>query len=181
VSCVAMMLTLRMCACVFASVARHRRRQARTEIKLLQTLNEKDGSDQWCIVRFQEQFPYNGHTCLVFEHLSFNLYELLKVRVHLGVSLMRVAVACDVCDCRGVVWRFTVVWSHCLQRTHFNGVSLNLVRKFARQILKTLAFLSLPDVDVIHCDLKVRRATGSPPSTLSCRCPFCSPLSSLLS
>jgi dual specificity tyrosine-phosphorylation-regulated kinase 1 len=32
---------------------------------------------------------------------------------------------------------------------------LNLVRKFARQILKTLAYLSLPDVDVIHCDLKV--------------------------
>lgn len=93
------------------------RRQARTEIRLLQTLNEKDPSDQWCIVRFQEQFAHNGHTCLVFEHLSFNLYELLK-------------------------------------RTHFNGVSLNLVRKFARQILKTLAYLSLPDVDVIHCDLK---------------------------
>ena len=93
------------------------RRQARTEIKLLKMLNEKDPSDQWCIVRFQEQFPHMGHTCLVFEHLSFNLYELLK-------------------------------------RTHFNGVSLNLVRKFARQILKTLAYLSLPDVDVIHCDLK---------------------------
>ncbi len=41
-----------------------------------------------------------------------------------------------------------------LQRTHFNGVSLNLVRKFARQILKTLAYMSLPDIDVIHCDLK---------------------------
>jgi hypothetical protein len=29
------------------------------------------------------------------------------------------------------------------------------VRKFARQILKTLAYMSLPDIDIIHCDLKV--------------------------
>ncbi len=55
--------------------------------------------------------------CLVFEHLSFNLYELLR-------------------------------------RTHFRGVSLTLIRKFARQILKTLAYLSLPEIDIIHCDLK---------------------------
>ena len=56
------------------------RRQARTEIRLLKMLNDKDPSDQWCIVRFEETFQHNGHTCLVFEHLSFNLYELLKVR-----------------------------------------------------------------------------------------------------
>jgi len=68
-------------------------------------------------VRFQDQFDHGGHTCLVFEHLSFNLYELLK-------------------------------------RTHFRGVSLTLIRKFARQILKALAFLGLPEVNVIHCDLK---------------------------
>jgi len=68
-------------------------------------------------VRFLEQFDHGGHTCLVFEHLSFNLYELLK-------------------------------------RTHFRGVSLTLIRKFARQILKALAYLSLPEINVIHCDLK---------------------------
>jgi len=53
----------------------------------------------------------------VFEHLSFNLYELLK-------------------------------------RTHFRGVSLTLIRKFGRQLLKALAYLSLPEINVIHCDLK---------------------------
>lgn len=68
-------------------------------------------------MRYFEQFDHNGHTCLVFEHLSFNLYELLK-------------------------------------RTHFRGVSLTLLRKFARQILKALAYLALPEIDVIHCDLK---------------------------
>jgi dual specificity tyrosine-phosphorylation-regulated kinase 1 len=68
-------------------------------------------------VRFLDSFDHHGHTCLVFEHLSFNLYELLR-------------------------------------KTAFRGVSLTLIRKFARQILKALAYLSLPDVDVIHCDLK---------------------------
>jgi dual specificity tyrosine-phosphorylation-regulated kinase 1 len=36
----------------------------------------------------------------------------------------------------------------------FRGVSLSLVRKFAKQILKGLEFLSREDVDIIHCDLK---------------------------
>ena len=36
----------------------------------------------------------------------------------------------------------------------FKGVSLNLIRKFSRQILKSLAFLARPEVDIIHCDLK---------------------------
>ena len=41
-----------------------------------------------------------------------------------------------------------------LENTQFDGVSLNLVRKFAKQIFKTLQFLSRSDVDVIHGDLK---------------------------
>lgn len=41
-----------------------------------------------------------------------------------------------------------------LKNTQFVGVSLHLIRKFAKQILKSLQFLARPDVDVIHCDLK---------------------------
>ena len=41
-----------------------------------------------------------------------------------------------------------------LKNTQFSGVSLNLIRKFAKQILKALAFLARPDIDIIHCDLK---------------------------
>lgn len=41
-----------------------------------------------------------------------------------------------------------------LKNTQFGGVSLNLIRKFAKQILKALSFLARPDVDIIHCDLK---------------------------
>ena len=62
-------------------------------------------------------FSWKEHLCLVFELLSFNLYDLLKY-------------------------------------TKFNGVSLNLIRKFACQILKTLDFLASQAIRVIHCDLK---------------------------
>lgn len=41
-----------------------------------------------------------------------------------------------------------------LRSTEFYGVSLNLVRKFSRQILNCLAFLARPDVNIAHCDLK---------------------------
>lgn len=41
-----------------------------------------------------------------------------------------------------------------LRSTEFYGVSLNLVRKFCKQILKCLAFLARSDVNIAHCDLK---------------------------
>ncbi|GKY98133.1 hypothetical protein MPSEU_000771100 [Mayamaea pseudoterrestris] len=41
-----------------------------------------------------------------------------------------------------------------LKNTQFGGVSLNLIRKFAKQVLKALTFLARKDVDIIHCDLK---------------------------
>lgn len=41
-----------------------------------------------------------------------------------------------------------------LKNTQFGGVSLNLIRKFAKQVLKALTFLARSDVDIIHCDLK---------------------------
>jgi len=91
--------------------------QAKMEIELLQFLNEKDVSDTACIVRLQEHFMFRGHQCLVFEMLSYNLYDLLR-------------------------------------HTSFKGVSLNLIRKFGKRILKALCFLALRDVSVIHCDLK---------------------------
>jgi len=41
-----------------------------------------------------------------------------------------------------------------LKFSEFKGVSLSLVRKFARNLIRTLDCLRQPDVDVIHCDLK---------------------------
>lgn len=38
-------------------------------------------------VRFKHYFEYRGHLCLVFELLSYNLYDLLRNTRFLGVSL----------------------------------------------------------------------------------------------
>lgn len=91
--------------------------QAQTEITLLKEILDKDVQDEYNIVRMINKFVFRNHQCLVFEMLSYNLYELLK-------------------------------------NTRFKGVSLNLIRKFSKQILRSLAFLALPEVDIIHCDLK---------------------------
>ena len=91
--------------------------QAKTEIKLLETLSTHDPEDEFRTVRMLGKFTFRGHQCIVFELLSCNLYELLR-------------------------------------NTNFRGISLNLTRKLARQVLKTLHFLkTLPD-PIIHCDLK---------------------------
>jgi len=69
------------------------------------------------IVKLTDSFMYRRHQCLVFEKLSYNLYELLR-------------------------------------KTQFAGVSLNLIGKFARQLLDALDFLARPDIQIIHCDVK---------------------------
>eukprot|EP00045_Choanoeca_perplexa_P012657 m.139436 g.139436 ORF g.139436 m.139436 type:complete len:892 (-) comp16088_c1_seq4:276-2951(-) len=62
-------------------------RQARIEISLLQHLNAHDPDDKKCIVRFLQHFKHKNHLCLVFELLSFDLYELIRRTKHHGVSL----------------------------------------------------------------------------------------------
>lgn len=91
--------------------------QAQTELELLLKLQAKDPDDKHNVVRLLDHFVFRNHQCLVFEMLSFNLYDLLR-------------------------------------NTHFRGVSLNLVRKFAKHILRALQFLAREDVDIVHCDLK---------------------------
>jgi dual specificity tyrosine-phosphorylation-regulated kinase 1 len=91
--------------------------QAQTEKELLMHISKSRGNNDFNLVELNDHFVYKNHQCLVFEMLSFNLYDLLK-------------------------------------NTRFKGVSLNLIRKFSRQILMSLEFLSKPDIDIIHCDLK---------------------------
>ena len=52
--------------------------QAKTEIEILNKILAKDPGDERHIVRLLDQFIYRNHQCLVFEILSFNLYELLR-------------------------------------------------------------------------------------------------------
>ncbi|EFO98093.1 CRE-MBK-1 protein [Caenorhabditis remanei] len=108
--------------------------QAQIEIHLLELTNSHDKDNKYNIgmilrspyikklqflisVTLKGHFVHRAHLCLVFELLSYNLYDLLK-------------------------------------NTSFRGVSLNLARKFAQQLGKTLLFLSSPELSIIHCDLK---------------------------
>ncbi|CAI2358239.1 unnamed protein product [Caenorhabditis sp. 36 PRJEB53466] len=91
--------------------------QAQIEIHLLEMTNAHDKDNKYNIVTLKGHFVHRAHLCLVFELLSYNLYDLLK-------------------------------------NTSFRGVSLNLARKFAQQLGKTLLFLSSPELSIIHCDLK---------------------------
>ena len=77
--------------------------------KLLQSGKEK-------IVRLNGSFTWRNHLCLVFELLSYNLYDLLR-------------------------------------NTGFQGVSLNLTKKFGQQMCLALNFLERNPLQIIHCDL----------------------------
>uniref|UniRef100_A0A1I7Z502 Dual specificity tyrosine-phosphorylation-regulated kinase mbk-1 n=1 Tax=Steinernema glaseri TaxID=37863 RepID=A0A1I7Z502_9BILA len=91
--------------------------QAQIEIRLLEMMNKHDQENKYFVVRMKGHFVWRNHLCLVFELLSYNLYDLLR-------------------------------------NTQFRGVSLNLTRKFGQQLTKTLLFLSSPQLNIIHCDLK---------------------------
>lgn len=91
--------------------------QAKIEIKLLQEMAQNDPAGQMHIVKLREHFEFRNHLCLVFELLSYNLYDLIR-------------------------------------NTNFQGVSLNLIRKFSQQILTALSYISSDPIRIIHCDLK---------------------------
>ncbi|KAL7675444.1 hypothetical protein ACOME3_001710 [Neoechinorhynchus agilis] len=90
--------------------------QAKIELNLLKHM-QRNGSRDHHIVTLKDDFMFRNHLCIVFELLSFNLYDLLK-------------------------------------NSQFKGASLNLVRKFAIQLLSALSFLYRPENQIIHCDLK---------------------------
>jgi dual specificity tyrosine-phosphorylation-regulated kinase 1 len=52
--------------------------QAQIEIELLKHLRDSDPSDEMNIVHLLDTFMHHEHQCLVFEMMSYNLYDLLK-------------------------------------------------------------------------------------------------------
>ncbi|KAF5022490.1 hypothetical protein F66182_5462 [Fusarium sp. NRRL 66182] len=59
-----------------------------TEIAILEKLNEADPEDRKHIIKFERQFDYKGHLCMVFENLSMNLREVLrKFGNNVGINL----------------------------------------------------------------------------------------------
>lgn len=63
--------------------------QASTEIEILTHINtiQKEKDLNYPIVKLLDQFVHINHQCLVFEMLSYNLYELLRNTKFKGISL----------------------------------------------------------------------------------------------
>lgn len=61
--------------------------QAQIEVKLLELMNKHDAENKYYIVKLKRHFMFRSHLCLVFELLSYNLYDLLRNTNFRGVSL----------------------------------------------------------------------------------------------
>lgn len=66
-------------------------KQGLIEVQLLKHMKENDPLDTYNIVRIKESFIFRGHLCLVFELLSLNLYEFIKVNGFQKIKLSLVA------------------------------------------------------------------------------------------
>jgi dual specificity tyrosine-phosphorylation-regulated kinase 1 len=118
--------------------------QAKTEIELLTHLNDKDDGDQHNIGKLY----HIRNDCGIQWHPTHkNLAFFLKT-VRMLTHFMYRNHQCLVFE------MLSLNLYELLKNTQFGGVSLNLIRKFAKQVLKSLSFLARKDVDIIHCDLK---------------------------
>ena len=54
------------------------RKASQKEIEYLRRVNEEDPQDKRHIIRLLGSFDHKGHLCIVFEHMSKNLRDLLK-------------------------------------------------------------------------------------------------------
>ncbi|XP_035681738.1 dual specificity tyrosine-phosphorylation-regulated kinase 1A-like isoform X4 [Branchiostoma floridae] len=61
--------------------------QAQIEVRLLELMNKHDPEGKCYIVKLKRHFMFRNHLCLVFELLSYNLYDLLRNTNFRGVSL----------------------------------------------------------------------------------------------
>ena len=61
--------------------------QAQIEVRLLEMMNRTDSEDKYHVVKLKHHFMWRNHLCLVFELLSYNLYDLLRNTNFRGVSL----------------------------------------------------------------------------------------------
>ncbi len=127
--------------------------QAGTEIDILTHLNRKDPHDQNNIGELGD-LPSCHAMRIFFKRLTrlftfaTHTFHGIHQTVRLLSTFMHRNHQCLVFE------MLSLNLYELLKNTQFEGVSLNLIRKFAKQILKSLHFLSFEDVDIIHCDLK---------------------------
>jgi dual specificity tyrosine-phosphorylation-regulated kinase 1 len=121
--------------------------QAKTEIELLTHLWEKDPDDQHNVGK-SSRVLVCMRVCLRKLYRVSNVLLSRPLSVRLLTHFMYRNHQCLVFE------MLSLNLYELLKNTQFGGVSLQLIRKFAKQVLKALAFLARKEVDIIHCDLK---------------------------
>ena len=62
-------------------------KQGAIEVKVLKHLNDNDPEDIQNVARILNSFTFRSHLCIIFELLSINLYEFLKINHFQGLTL----------------------------------------------------------------------------------------------
>ena len=144
--------------------------QAKTEIELLTHLNEKDASDEHnigtlirllCPNAIYARHDLVGRNFALLTETETEIRNAYPTYLTYFVWLLFFSTAVRLLthfmyrnhQCL-VFEMLSLNLYELLKNTQFGGVSLNLIRKFAKQVLKSLSFLARRDVDIIHCDLK---------------------------
>jgi len=87
-------------------------RQAQEEIRILEHLRKQDKDNSYNIIHMFDHFVFRSHTCITFELLSINLYELIKKNKFQGFSLQLVRkFAHSLLQCLDLLYRNKII--HC--------------------------------------------------------------------
>ena len=87
-------------------------RQAQEEIRILEHLRKQDKDNTFNIIHMYDHFTFRSHTCITFELLSINLYELIKKNKFQGFSLQLVRkFAHSLLQCLDLLFRNKII--HC--------------------------------------------------------------------
>ncbi|KAH8414967.1 hypothetical protein KR009_005092 [Drosophila setifemur] len=87
-------------------------RQAQEEIRILHHLRRQDKYNTMNIIHMFDYFTFRNHTCITFELLSINLYELIKKNGFKGFSLQLVRkFAHSLLQCLDALYRNDII--HC--------------------------------------------------------------------
>ena len=87
-------------------------RQAQEEIRILEHLRKQDKDNTFNIIHLYDHFTFRSHTCITFELLSINLYELIKKNKFQGFSLQLVRkFAHSLLQCLDLLYRNKII--HC--------------------------------------------------------------------
>ena len=87
-------------------------RQAQEEIRILEHLRKQDKDNTFNLIHLFDHFTFRSHTCITFELLSINLYELIKKNKFQGFSLQLVRkFAHSLLQCLDLLYRNKII--HC--------------------------------------------------------------------